>query len=125
METSLVVHWLRLHTSTIGVMDSIPGGGTKILCVPLPPKIIVKVYNEDASTYRIDIPFFCLFLPGSLSIKKKKSSLLVCTRLAVRVDWRICAEYSLAFSRRLERLNVVLCTVARVEKGLGVGLTVS
>ena len=71
METSLVVLWLRLHTSTIGGMDSIPGNGTKILCAPLPPKIIVKVYNEDTSTYRIDIPFFCLFLRGSLSIKKK------------------------------------------------------
>ena len=29
--TSLVVHWLRLHTNTAGGMGSIPGQGTKIL----------------------------------------------------------------------------------------------
>ena len=97
------------------------------MCSIALPKIIIKLYDKDTSAYRIDIPPpFFLFLPGSLSIKKKKKcSLLVCIRLAVSVDWRICAEYSLAFSRRLERLNVVLSTVARVEKGLGVGLTVS
>ena len=110
-------------------MDSIPGNGTKILCAPLPPlQIIIKLYHKDTSTYRIDIPFFFFFFVSPRQpehLKKNKCSSLVCTRLAVSVDWRICAEYSLAFSRRLERLNVVLSTVARVEKGLGVGLTVS
>ena len=72
METSLAVHWLALHTSTTGRMDSIPGNGTKILCAPLhppPKKKIIKLYDKDTSTYRIDIPPpFFLFLPGSLSI---------------------------------------------------------
>ena len=31
--TSLVVQWLRLHTSSAGGMGSIPGRGTKILHV--------------------------------------------------------------------------------------------
>ena len=28
--TSLVIQWLRLHASTVGIMGSIPGQGTKI-----------------------------------------------------------------------------------------------
>ena len=53
IETSLAVHWLRLHTSTAEGMSSIPGWGTEILhaeqCTP--PKKCNKETTNRATIW--------------------------------------------------------------------------
>ena len=50
--TSLVVHWLRLGTSTAGSSGSIPGQGTKIMHAVRPK---IKVFKtEKMRTYLKD-----------------------------------------------------------------------
>ena len=62
--TSLLVKWLRLHTSNAGSVGLIPGQGTKILdavqCSQKVKKIIKRV-NPKSSHYKERI-FFFLYL---------------------------------------------------------------
>ena len=82
-----------------------------------------SVYDEDTSHLQERYSLFFFVSPRQPELEKRM--LLECVRLDVRVIWGICAEHSLAFSLRLERLNVVLSAVAKAEKGSGLGLTVS
>ena len=46
MGTSLLVQWLKLHTSNAGGMISIPGWETKIPhATPWSPKVKIKIIN--------------------------------------------------------------------------------
>lgn len=83
-----------------------------------------SVYDEDTSHLQERYSLFCLFV-SPRQPEHEKRMLLECVRLDVRANWGICAEHSLTFSLRLERLNVVLFAVAKTEKGSGLGLMVS
>ena len=66
IETSLAVHWLRLHTSTAEGMSSIPGWGTEILhaeqCTP--PKNVIK-------KLKIEQPYGAVIPLLGIYVKKK------------------------------------------------------
>ena len=62
--TSLVAQWLRLHVSTAGGLDSIPGQGTKI---PHALQVWPKKKKKEINEHRYKSTVYCIYaLEGSM-----------------------------------------------------------